>query len=130
MNGNGDLPSSKKIKANSDSISHPVNNDLPCGFLQYADDTLIVLKGDIQGVTVLKTTLDRFASLTGLNLSKITMIPTHMAEATTQACVKALGCRREGFPQTYLGLPLPTNKLPISAYIHPIFRSLTDIWQN
>lgn len=86
--------------------------------LQYADDSLIVLKGDLQGTRTLKLLLDQFAGLTGLhiNYAKSTIIPIHMAEDAVQACVHELGCRREGFPQTYLGLPLSVNKLSISAY--------------
>lgn len=44
------------------------------------------------------------------------MVPIHMDETTIQSHVQILCCRREGFPQTYLGLPLSVTKLPISAY--------------
>jgi hypothetical protein len=66
----------------------------------YADDTLIVFRGDINGVTVLKTILDSFASMTGLhiNYAKSTVVPIHMDEQSIQACVQILGCRSEGFP--------------------------------
>lgn len=39
-----------------------------------------------------------------------------MNETTATVCINALGCRKEGFPQTYLGLPLSTTKLKLSAY--------------
>jgi hypothetical protein len=106
------------IKANTDSITHPICAGAPGAVLQYADDTLIVLKGDLQGTRTLKLLLDQFAGLTGLRISyaKSTIVPIHMAEDAVQACVQELGCRREGSPQTYLGLPLSVNKLSISAY--------------
>lgn len=31
-------------------------------------------------------------------------------------CISVLGCRQEGFPQTYLGLPLSNTKLRLSAF--------------
>ncbi|CAD6213646.1 unnamed protein product [Miscanthus lutarioriparius] len=104
------------IKANTNSITHPICVGQPCAVLQYADDTLIVLKGDLQDIRTLKVLLDQFASMIGLhiNYAKSTVVPIHMAEDTVQAC--ELGCRREGFPQTYLGLPLSVNKLSTSAH--------------
>lgn len=39
-----------------------------------------------------------------------------MDEQTVLQCVDIVGCKREGFPQPYLGLPLSINKLPLSAY--------------
>jgi len=56
--------------------------------------------------------------MTGLhiNYSKSTVVPIHMEEQAVQECVATLECRRKGFPQTYLELPLSTLKLPLSAY--------------
>jgi hypothetical protein len=34
-----------------------------------------------------------------------------MDQDTTESSISALGCRKEGFPQTYLGLPLSNTKL-------------------
>jgi hypothetical protein len=39
-----------------------------------------------------------------------------MDEETVQQCVSVLVCRREGFRQTHLGLPLSTIKLRLSAF--------------
>lgn len=39
-----------------------------------------------------------------------------MDEDNISDCITALGCRREGFPQTYLGLPLSNTKLRLSAF--------------
>jgi len=39
-----------------------------------------------------------------------------MTEENVLECISALGCRREGFPQTYLGLPLSNNKLRLLAF--------------
>jgi hypothetical protein len=54
---------------NNDGIRHPTEDGLPCAVLQYADDTLVVLRGDISGAMALRYTLDSFASLMELWLS-------------------------------------------------------------
>jgi hypothetical protein len=91
---------------------------MPCVVLQYADDTLIILEGDLYGNSALKTILDQFAALSGLhiNYAKSTMVPIHMDEQVVVHCVEAIGCKGEGFPQPYLGLPLSVNKLSLFAY--------------
>lgn len=80
--------------------------------------TLIVVRGDSKDVANLKMLLDLFADATGLkiNYNKSTAVPIHMPEHSVQQCISLLGCKREGFPQVYLGLPLSVHKLPASAF--------------
>jgi hypothetical protein len=105
------------IKARG-NIRHPTEEGLHCAALQYADDTLIVLRGDVDDATNLRGVLDQFASFSGLkiNYDKSTLVPIHMDEQQANLCVQIIGCRREGFPQPYLGLPLSIHKLPVSAF--------------
>jgi len=100
-------------------IRHPTEDGLPCAVLQYADDTLIVLWGNTAGAAALKNILDEFTAFSGLhiNYGKSRLVPIHMPDSVTQECVHIIGCRRESFPQPYLGLPLSVHKLPLSAYI-------------
>lgn len=97
---------------------HPIVADSSCPVLQYADDTLLLIRGHLPDVQRLRTLLVQFAQATGLqiNHAKSTAVPMHMAEEDVEQCISALGCRREGFPQTYLGLPLSTTKLRLSAF--------------
>jgi hypothetical protein len=106
------------IRRRSD-IRHPTEDGLPCAVLQYADDILVVLRVDQRGTTALKLILDQFAAITGLhiNYAKSTMVPIHMDETLATKCVQAIGCKRDSFPQPYLGLPLSSHKLPVSAFI-------------
>jgi hypothetical protein len=62
--------------------------------------------------------LDQCSDATGLriNLDKSTAVPMNIAEDVMPSCIQALGCHREGFPQTYLGLPLSCSKLNLSAF--------------
>jgi hypothetical protein len=77
-----------------------------------------VLKAKLIGATRLKEILYHFAALSGLhiNYGKSTLVPIHVEEGVVAECVQILGCRRDSFPQPYLGLPLSANKLPLSAF--------------
>jgi hypothetical protein len=115
------------------SVRHPVDPDAPCVVLQYADDTLIVLKGDCRAMHALRNLLDAFSDATGLkiNYSKSTLVPIHMEQEVAAQCAHILGCSQETFPQSYLGLPLSDHKLPVaafSAYIDKTDRYLST-WQ-
>ena len=102
----------------SNTVHNPLDHSSPCHVLQYADDTLILLRGDLDEVKQLKYLLDQFSEATGLrvNYHKSTAVPMHMTDELIPDCVAALGCRREGFPQTYLGLPLSCEKLRLQAF--------------
>jgi len=54
------------IRDSADEIKHPIDQSASCAMFQYADDTLIVLKGDLRAVQKLKIILDLFAAATGL----------------------------------------------------------------
>lgn len=115
-------------------VRHPIVHDLPCAILQYADDTLILLRAASADVQCLKTTLDHFSAATGLhiNYNKSTLVPMHVPEEDLPGYLATLGCVREGFPQTYLGLPLSHEKLRLSAFVPLISkfdRHLTG-WQS
>lgn len=106
-------------------IGHPIVHDSGCPMLQYADDTLLLVRGELADIQCLKTLLDQFAAAAGLhiNYTKSTAVPIHMDEAMVTDCVAALGCRREGFPQTYLGFPLSNNKLCLNAFAPQIAKT-------
>jgi len=86
----------------------PMVDNTSCPVLQYADDTLLLVRGELTDVQSLRTILDQFASATGLqiNYAKSTAVPIYMDEETIGDCISALGCRRR----------VPTN-LPWAATI-------------
>lgn len=88
-------------------LSHPLIEGAPCPMLQYADDTLIILRAGEPAARRLKDLLDQFAEATWLtiNFHKSTLVPVHVDDDDLRDIQAALGCRVEGFPQTYLGLP-------------------------
>jgi len=86
--------------------------------LQYADDTLILTKGDVPSMLALKQILDNFSTATGLciNFQKSTFVPMNVNDATAAQMATVLGCTLSSFPQTYLGLPLSPHKLRPSDF--------------
>jgi hypothetical protein len=71
------------VKQNG-NIRHPAADGLPCPVLQYADDTLLLIKADVADVHALKGVLDLFSSLTGLkiNFNKSIIVPMHTPATT------------------------------------------------
>jgi hypothetical protein len=99
------------------SIRHPAT-DTTCPVLQYADDTLLLVRAEVTDIRRLKAVLNKFASATGLkiNYNKSTLVPMHVPPAKLQRIVRLLQCQQGTFPQVYLGLPLSNVKLNLSAF--------------
>lgn len=96
-------------------IRHPIEDNVSGAVLRYADDTLIVLKGDLQAVQVLKELLDMFSEATGLkiNYSKNTLVPIHLDRDLVAHCAAILGCSQHSFPQLFgtTSLSIQTTQL-------------------
>ena len=99
-------------------LVHPIDPSLPCPVLQYADDTLILTRGDVDSMRTLRSILGDFSLATGLdiNFHKSTFIPMNVSASTASEMAAALGCSTSSFPQTYLGLPLSPHKLRVSDF--------------
>ena len=65
---------------------HPLGADGPFPILQYADDTMILLRGDTQQAAVIKQILDDFSNFSGLkiNYHKSTFVPIGIDQQTSQ----------------------------------------------
>lgn len=102
----------------NDLLQHPIDASLPCPVLQYADDTLILLRADVSSLQILKSILDSFSRATGLeiNFHKSTFVPMHTSYEAAATMTAILGCPLDSFLQTYLGLPLSPHKLRVSDY--------------
>ena len=97
-------------------LCHPLSPHLPCPVLQYADDTLIILQGELEQIICLKNILSSFSSFSGLhiNFDKSTFIPLNIPPPIAAEMASTLGCPISSFPQPYLGLPLTATKIRIS----------------
>jgi hypothetical protein len=103
-------------------ISRPINcayQDFPV--IQYADDTLVIMKADENQLFCLKALLHTFAESTGLkvNYAKSSMIPINMNEDKLQHFTSTMNCQKGCFPFTYLSLPLGIIK-PSLEYFLPM----------
>lgn len=80
----GETISSKSDLKQGDALKHPLGVDGFFPVLQYADDTLLLLQGDVQQAQVIKRVLHVFSGFTGLriNFSKSTFVPICMDQAT------------------------------------------------
>jgi hypothetical protein len=80
--------------------------------IQYADDTLLVLRASQRELFMLKGLLESFAQSTGLrvNYKKSGLVPLNLSTERAQLLAGVFGCRLESLPFTYLGLPLGTTK--------------------
>ena len=87
------------------------DEDFP--IVQYAGDTLLLLKADAKQLFFLKALLNTFAESTGLkvNYKKSLMIPINVSEERIQHLARTFGCTVGSMPFTYLGLPMGTIKL-------------------
>lgn len=102
-------------------ILHPLDIQETPPTLQYADATLILLKGSVKQAMALKELLDSFAIFSGLkiNYHKSTLVPIHMSQQEAVLSASTLQCPLSSLPCNYLGLPLSTNKIPHSL-LQPI----------
>jgi hypothetical protein len=110
-------------------IRHPMADGL-CPGLQYADDTIILVKAELGDITRLKNLLDMFSSATRLaiNYDKSTVTPLHLKDGALDQLLEILHCKVGTFPQTYLGLPLSNLKLQLFDFA-PLFAKWTGTWQ-
>ena len=86
------------------------NSDFP--IVQYADDTLIILKACPVQLLALKQLIEDFALATGLrvNYAKSSLYPVNVSEEHLLSLAQTFGCTTGQLPFTYLGLPLGTTK--------------------
>jgi hypothetical protein len=112
------LPCLIAMESSEESLLHPLVDDLPCPVIQYADDTLLIMRAERSHVYRLKKILDLFSQATGLhiNFHKSTFVPVGgVPDDLATDLASILGCPVSSFPQTYMGLPLSDHKLPASA---------------
>ncbi|XP_059650451.1 uncharacterized protein LOC132296256 [Cornus florida] len=86
--------------------------------LSYADDLLLFCHGDICSVSVLKSALDLFCSMSGLdiNLSKSAVYFSRVHDHTQYEISSLLGIQAATLPVKYLGVPLISTNLKAQHY--------------
>jgi hypothetical protein len=108
----------QRLVQRDDVLQHPLVDGAPCPVLQYANDTLVILRADTGAARRLRLLLRQFERAMELciNYSKSTLVPMHFAPNVLEEIQATLQCKVEGSPQTYLGLPLLAEKLRLAAF--------------
>lgn len=108
----------QRLIQQDDVLEHPLVDRGRPPVLQYADDTIIILRAEVDAAARHKLLLDQFAAVTGLviNFHKSTLVPMHVEGYVLSEITSILGCCVQGFPQSYLGLPLSCDKLRLEDF--------------
>lgn len=103
----------------------PQHPNCPFPIIQYADDTILVMKGCENQLLLLKENIQKIATSTGLvvNFHKSCMLPINVDLDKITALATTFGCMVGSFPFTYLGLPLGLTKPQVKDYA-PLFAGL------
>jgi hypothetical protein len=96
----------------------PTNDQADFPVIQYADDTIVVMKADQRHLLCLKAILDTFAQSTGLrvNYIKLGMVPLNMSQEKAEIMIGVFDCKMQEIPFTYLGLPMGTTRPRVEHY--------------
>ena len=102
----------------------PQNQDVPFPVVQYADDTILVIKGCEAQLRHLKELLQKFTTSTGLkiNYHKSCLVPINMDHDKAVHLANTFGCLVGSFPFTYLGLPMGLTKPQVKDFAPLICR--------
>lgn len=106
-------------------LERPINSSACPDFpiVQYADDTLIIMKADENQIQILQDILQQFHASTGIkvNFQKSSLTPLNMTAERGQQFAN-LACQVGTLPFTYLGLPLGTTRPKIEEFMPMIKR--------
>ncbi|XP_034601355.1 uncharacterized protein [Setaria viridis] len=100
-----------------------------CPLLQYAEDTLILLRADLEDVAILRTLLDQFSKATGLlvNFTKSTVVPMHVDDTDICQCSSwAAWVHRHANIATLDGDLVGTHWDALRALL-PLYRAITTV---
>jgi hypothetical protein len=105
-------------------LRYPLVDDMPCPVIQYADDTLLLLRADASQLQRACCILESFSRATGLaiNFVKSAFVPIHVLEEDARSLASIFGFPLASFPQKYLGLPLTAMKLRVCDLDHLVIK--------
>jgi hypothetical protein len=97
-------------------VDHIVDNGI--AVLQYADDTIICLKHNVEGARNMKLLLYLYELMAGLkiNFSKSEVITINDEEGWDRKYVELFNCEVGTFPIKYLGVPVSPSRLHVSDW--------------
>jgi hypothetical protein len=109
----------------------PSRDEASFPIIQYADDTILLLRASQKELFCVKGILETYAQATSLrvNYAKSCMVPLNMDPEQAQILAGVFGCQLQGMPFTYLGLPMGKYKprvIHFAPLMHRIERQLTS----
>ena len=96
----------------------------PFPIIQYADDTIVIMKADESQLILLKEILAKITQSSGLkvNYHKSCLLPINVCQDKANALAALFGCMVASYPFTYLGLPMGLTKPQVKDYAPLICR--------
>lgn len=106
---------------------HPKCKPLGITHLAYANDILLISRGDFGSVNILMKCLNDFRDMTGLhtNVLKSNLFCAGVSDIVRYDLRQLTGFQMGVFPFRYLGIPIASTKLKISDYC-PLFDKLSS----
>jgi hypothetical protein len=103
---------------NNLTLPIPLHNDSGFPILQYANDTLIFMHGDVNQLLHLKALLLSFAKTSSLkvNFEKSFLVPINVSDERMQILASTFQCSIGSLPFTYLGLPLSISRQTMANF--------------
>ena len=107
------------------NIPWQVQQTLISHFIQYLDDTVMILPAVPGKIGQVNNLLKHYAAQTGLkiNYAKYMLIPLNVNPQTLNIILSELGCKQGSFSFTYLGLPLSDHRLRVEDF-NPICQKI------
>ena len=111
-------------------LAHPLGANSMFLVLQYADDTLLIFRGDVQQAEIINNILNDFSifSCLCINYNKSTLVLVCVQDDVATEIAQLFGCTISSFLCTYLGLPLSLHKIThglLLPVIHKVDRRLS-----
>ena len=102
--------------------------------LQYADDTIIFLRHDIEGARNLKLLLYMYELMAGLkiNFLKSEIMTINVEENWAAIYAEIFNCQMGTFPIKYLGVPVSLSRLHVADWLPLIEKTnkKLDVWKG
>ena len=102
----------------------PLSSNRDFRILQYANDTLIILEGNVNKLLFLKALLNSFSASTRLkiNFQKSMMVSINISEQKLDHLAKTFSCDKGSLPLTYSELPLGITKPKVEGFLPMVNR--------
>src|SRR4051812_12114104 len=114
-------------------LEHPIHpiGDQDFPIIQYADDTILVMKASVAQAQHMKNNLSAYADSVGLNINfqKSNLVPMNLTDNEANMLAGIFDCELGSMPFTYLGLPTGTieptinNLMPLVCKLEIILSS-------